>query len=219
MPLSQVPTASAAAPPQFAQVDSPGVFTTAIGDFNGDGRDDVIANQGVTLGAPGSWQVELWYGNADGTISAGPIVTPSAGTDFGFLGHRASTADVTGDSRADLLVPTRTGCTTDPPPDHSPTCTGRALTLLPGNASTGFGTPVEVPLLGSGFLSERIRTADLGPAPGHDLTLIVDSSLHIGINDGAGGFTWSVAAPPPDLRYIDLTVAVLDPDGRRNDLR
>lgn len=219
VPLSQgAQIASATTPPQFTPVDSPAVFTTAIGDFNGDGRDDIIANQGVTTGAPGSWQVELWYGNADGTISPGPIVTPAAGTDFGFLRHRASTADVTGDARADLVVPTRTGCTTDPLPGHSPICTGRALTILPGDPATGFGTPVEVQLPGNGFLSEQVGTADLGPAPGHDLTLIVDSALHIGINDGAGGFTWSVAAPPPDLRYTDVTVAVLDPDGRRNDL-
>jgi uncharacterized protein YkwD len=67
----------------------PGVPTALHGDFNGDGRDDLL-----TYG-PGSTTDELWFGNADGTLTKRSVSVNGQ--------YRPVAGDFDGDGKAEIL--------------------------------------------------------------------------------------------------------------------
>ncbi|MFN7145933.1 MAG: FG-GAP-like repeat-containing protein, partial [Myxococcota bacterium] len=79
----------------------------ATGDFDGDGKDDVV------VGAPGAGEVYVYYGTS--TIPAGsPDRTATAPSGAGSFGAALDTADVNRDGYDDLVVGASTSTTTAP---------------------------------------------------------------------------------------------------------
>jgi hypothetical protein len=67
-------------------------FLAVVGDFNGDGKDDVAIN------LPGNIEIAIYYSNGDGSFYEGTEVDPG-----GYPGALA-VADFNGDGRSDLAV-------------------------------------------------------------------------------------------------------------------
>jgi uncharacterized protein (TIGR03437 family) len=94
----------------------PGVAAMAVGDFNGDGKPDIVYE------VPNSQLVfpaVVLFGNGDGTFRLGPTVTP---------GGNPAIADFNGDGKPDILI--------GPP---SPT------TILLSHGDGTFASPIAVP--------------------------------------------------------------------------
>jgi len=64
----------------------------AVGDFNGDGNDD------VAISLPGEGTISIYYSNGDGTFSQGAQVDP------GQLPQTMVVGDFNGDGKLDLAV-------------------------------------------------------------------------------------------------------------------
>ena len=96
---------------------SPGTaYTVAVGDFNGDGKPDLV------VGGGGSIEIEVLLGHGDGSFSA---PTPSTTGTVG--GYVAVVGDFNGDGKLDAL-------TTD-------SSTGN-IAVLPGKGDGTFGDPI-----------------------------------------------------------------------------
>jgi hypothetical protein len=72
-----------------------GAFGIFVGDFDGDGRRDVF----VLGGSSSSPQIQVLFGNGDGTFSPGPVQTLPTNAARGFW----TVADLNGDGKDDLV--------------------------------------------------------------------------------------------------------------------
>lgn len=172
--------------------DTGGFSVGAVaGDFNGDGKLDVIvANSGVTAGGGQGSGVTVWLGNGDGTFTlanSSPIA----------LGQSLSaivTADFNGDGKLDLAV-TDSG--------------GNAVIILLGNGDGTFGTPSTIPV---GNTPIAIVVGDFDGDGKLDLAVANEGdgtiTLLLGNGDGtltqASGSPYAVGAVPVGIAAADF---------------
>ena len=145
-----------------------------VGDWNGDGKGDVITRQGK------GDSLVLRPGRGDGTFAAGSHMSKGGWKSFSYL---AAVGDVTGDRDPDLIGRTSSGI----------------ATIFPGNGAKGFEAPIRTPWdvrtfnqIGSGVWKTRafLKSAYLGS----------DGSFVPSLASGAGrlkGYDWVLG--PGDL--------------------
>lgn len=143
--------------PQSFEIDDVQIYqcspttSNTTGDFNGDGRADVLAvdNAGVL------W---LWRGTGTGTLEPDPI---RAGTGWGSMTWIAAVGDLDGDGRADLMARDTAGRLWSYNGDGTRSFSSRALigtswqtmtSIVPMPDMTGDGVPELLGLTASGDL-------------------------------------------------------------------
>jgi hypothetical protein len=143
----------------------------AIGDFNGDGRVDLI-DRGCSISQP-TCTISLWLGNGDGTFQ-----TANAISDVSGAGPVA--ADVNGDSNLDLIGTSS---------DHT------QLVILLGNGDGTFQQAVTFP---AGTNPAISALADLDGDKAPDMIAINASSNSVSVLLNTGtDFSISASAPSP----------------------
>lgn len=158
----------------------------AVGDFNADGKRDVVVRQ---LGSSGSASVLILPGKGDGTFAA-PIAlgTFSGGVTF------ARIADLNGDHVMDLVI-----------------CDGSTLYVYPGNGDFTFDTPAT---LATGYFLLGGVVGDFNGDGKPDIAVASHDggyALRIYLNQGALNFTFNDT--PLDRRSNDVVAVDLNKDG------
>jgi hypothetical protein len=132
----------------------------AAGDFNGDGRLDLLAAVPGNLGQnPGG--LSLFLGNGDGTFQ------PAAKVPAGNIPSSLAVADFNRDKKTDVAVSNRqlvTGGTMD------------SIRLLTGDGKGGFGTPVTVATVPLNDEVTSLFTADFNGDGNPDLAYLIVST-------------------------------------------
>jgi len=164
---------------QSVLYDKPTVWGPAgfvVGDFNNDGKPDLIVNVlvSVPLVSPAQYKLDLLNGNGDGTFELVPDVVPSLST-----GGEVSAADFDGDGKLDTAL------------YYADTA---ELLVLPGNGDGAFQAVVAFTELPKGLPSVIDVNGDKAP----DLILLdqTNNSVAVMLNVGTD-FSISAAAASP----------------------
>lgn len=180
------------APPVVYPSD-PAPWSTAVGDFNEDGRTDVAVGEGCG-------GITVFLGNGDGTLDGG--------TDYDndLASTVIATGDFNGDDHEDLITTART---------HAWECLPATVLYL----GHGDGTFIEVLLLDSGEYDIAVEDFD---DDGWDDFVLANGDLYLSNGDGSfdpfgnvgGGNDWVTAGDLnqddiPDLVGSNITGAVL----------
>jgi hypothetical protein len=168
----------------------------AVGDFNADGKLDVVAaSSGVQATAGQGTGVTAWLGNGDGTFTLANGSPISVGRSLSAI----VTADFNGDGKLDLAV-------TD--------SSGNAVIILPGNGDGTFGAPTTIPV-GNG--PDAIVAGDFNNDGKLDLAVANsgDGTITLLLGNGDGTFTPSSGSPYTVGQYpYQITAADFNGDGK-----
>lgn len=166
----------------------------AAGDYNGDGKQDVIAG-GVLVGEPGSntppeYAAYIFYGNGDGTLQTGKVVDvalPFVAADFNHDG-------ITDVASVSIASP-------------------QSLSVLLGSSSGSFTTapPVSLPSLVTDG-SYNLAYAGIDSSRGEVNLATLGATTTILRGDGKGGFTVGESYP----YTLSTLVPATDADGTAN---
>ena len=141
----------------------------AVGDFNGDGKLDLVVGV-VSLGNASKSHVDLLLGRGDGTFSSG-ISLDSGGCRAG----SPFAADLNGDGMLDLALVAGGGS-----PDGICVFSGGTISILAGNGDGTFQPPA---ILSSANATNLGAATDLGGSRSPDLvTLNNDSTISVILN-------------------------------------
>jgi hypothetical protein len=138
----------------------PGEGPIATGDFNGDGKQDVLTAS--------SSQLAVFYGNGDGTLQSPKTISANNGT--------LITQDFNHDGLTDVAYVTQGSASSS-----------SSLQVLLGNSSGAFTTGVNLPLSGSAY-STVVYAGSTNNGNNINLALISDHTSIL-LGDGKGGFT------------------------------
>lgn len=189
-----------AAPVQVATGPDP--WGLSAGDFDGDGRVDLVAASPATV-APQSGAVNNSGGIAllrQDPMHVGRFL-PSQWTSTGGAATDTAMADLTGDGRVDLIVA------------DGVLANGRALLLEQNAAPLGTLRPPLALAIGSGRGSEDVAVGDIDGDGRVDIVLAATDAVVILRQNGSGSFD-----PPTvlgaGLRPQGVAIADIDGDGR-----
>ncbi|WP_263354011.1 FG-GAP-like repeat-containing protein [Acidicapsa acidisoli] len=157
--------------------------SVVIGDFNGDGKQDVLISIDPVDEEPVLSSFFLYIGNGDGTLQNAVPVAVSAPVALGF-GSPMLAADLNHDGITDLVYVTSPAFSTTPGP--------AAVQVLLGNSSGQFDLGANIPLSWYDFGAGGTGLAFAGATgSGNDLDLVVtNDQATILLGDGNGGFTF-----------------------------
>jgi hypothetical protein len=142
-----------------------GTVSFAVGDFNGDGREDIATSNSASQFG-GTPSIGVLVGNGDGTFHTGPSLS------LGVTATALAAGDFRGDSKLDLAMA-----------NNAPSNT---LTLLQGNGNATF---VAAPTLAVSFPATAIAAADFTGDGKPDLAVTgIGGSVSIFLNNGSGTF-------------------------------
>lgn len=163
-------------------------FGISAGDFNGDGKLDLIA--AVVGGA-----IEVIPGNGDGTFGL-PVTTQVVTNGTYYIGSPLAVGDFNGDSKLDVAVPL-----------NPVSGVNGAVAVLPGNGDGSFKSPVIYPMQAN----SNIIAADVN----HDgiLDLVGDGSgISVLLGNGDGTFKPEIDSSQ-GTGYGDLVLGDFNGDG------
>jgi hypothetical protein len=159
-------------------------WTVDVGDFDGDGKPDLIV-QGTAKGNATASGIALLLSNGDGTFSQGSAVATG-----GCRNSSPTVADFDGDSKLDLVFFGNDNCF--PNPKNNP-----RLLVMGGNGDGTFQTAVNV----GGSLAPLIA-ADLDGNKSPDVVALNNSTantISVLLNTAGTDFSISVSAPSPSI--------------------
>ncbi len=236
-------SAPSALPHGTASFAATGTVFLAHGDFNGDGKQDLLATSVTPLGTLTFPQTYLLLGHGDGSFEA-PVVTGSSL-------YGGTVLDFNQDGRDDLLLARTSGgnlqveladanglfsggtVNSPAPSDSSPflamaagdlnndgrpdvVLAGQYLYFLGGKGDGSFnaaGAPMDLPI----SLGQQVSLA-VGDFDGDDTldvaALIDNTKVYVYYGNGDGTFSASVAAATLNHGSASMQVADLDGDGR-----
>ncbi len=188
-------TFSPASTPTYAVGAHPSAI--AVGDFNGDGKlDVVVANSGDSTGVGSS--VSILLGNGDGTFQ--PASTKAAG----FRPFAIVVADFNGDGKLDVAIANFGQYLTND---------GTTVTVLQGDGAGGFGIPVDF-TVGKAPFSLAVGDFNGDGKPDLAVANYDDTTVSILINNGSGGFLPASNIPAGSNANISVAVADFNGDGK-----
>jgi len=160
----------------------------AVGDFNGDGRIDIVVSG-----------VAILPGNGNGTFGAARAVTgpPARMSEV----EEAITADFNGDGHRDLGVLTFDG-----------------IDIYPGNGDFTFQPKMSLPGGANGNTPIRAFVGDFNGDGRRDIAAVLQvSAIEVFLNRGGLLFDAStIVLPPPATNMADITAGDLNRDGRQD---
>ncbi len=172
----------------------------AVADFNRDGRPDVAVLRDLVL----SSEIQVFFGNGDGTLSA-PLVLSDSATTPGFIGA----ADLNGDGIPDLVVSARNN-----------------VSIWLGKPGGAFAAPVSYSIQGGYQFTGYSVTLAFGDFNGDGkIDIAVPSqagNLVLLLGHGDGTFSmgsviplsFPAGAPPGPFGPVNLVAADFNGDGR-----
>ncbi|NYF88946.1 FG-GAP-like repeat-containing protein [Tunturiibacter empetritectus] len=141
------------------------------GDFNGDGKQDIIA---------GNAQLAVYYGKGDGTLNSPQLITASVATNS--IGQSFVTGDFNRDGLADVAY------LSSDPQSQDPSAPAISLQILLGDPSKNFTTGATL------ALNPSMNYAQIVPFQNTTTSSVTNFALvggvtSIAINDGNGGLS------------------------------
>jgi len=174
----------------------------ALGDFNRDGKlDVVVAAHGTPNGGSDPGAVVVLLGKGDGTFQ--PPVTLTVG---GLHPSAVAAADLNNDGKLDLAVLMDTGTFGQP----------ATLAIFLGQGNGAFAAARTFSLQSTTFLAPGgVTIGDLNGDGKPDIALISGGQqVEILFGDGAGGFQEAAVLPPTEFGPVALAMTDLDRDGK-----
>ena len=141
-----------------------GLLSVAIGDVNGDGKQDLMVTNGCGPGACSKGTITVLLGNGDGTYQS-PVAYDSGGYGTG----AAAVADVNGDGKLDLVV--ANACDLSTGGNCAYVGTSGVVGVLQGNGDGTFQAPQ---VYGSGgyWVSNYVTVADVDADSKPDILVV-----------------------------------------------
>ena len=166
----------------------------AVGDVNGDGKNDVVMTTSYYFDPVADFRLWVFLQGSDGTLSS-PVSYATAAT-YGNRPLSLAIGDITGDGKADVAVGVD----------------GVGVEVFPQLASSALGSPAMYATPDS----NKIRLGDLDGNGRLDVAGVGwgTNTASVLLNDGHGGLGAAVPYPVPHAGYEDLEVADVTGDGR-----
>ena len=170
--------------PSPAFVDGTNAQAVVLGDFNGDGRVDVVTADAGPIIGQSNGTIDLLLGNGDGTLQAPTSLT------IGPNPTALITGDLNGDGHPDLVTANPNGGT---------------VSVLLGTGAATFGTRTD---FSAGFDPAAAATGDFNGDGRPDLVTAGPNSLSVSLGQGDGTFqaatTLSLGATPVGVAVGDF---------------
>jgi fibronectin type 3 domain-containing protein len=166
----------------------------AIGDVNGDGRNDVVMTTSYYFDPANDFHVFVFLQSADGTLS--PPVSYATAATYGNRPLSVSIGDITGDGRGDVVVG----------------IDGIGVQVFPQLPSGALGSPAMYATADS----NKIRLGQLDGDGRLDVAGVGwgTNTVSVLFNDGHGGLSSPVTYPVQHAGYEDLEVGDVNADAR-----
>jgi hypothetical protein len=202
-------------PAQFYAVEGR-VNSLAVGDFNGDGKLDLVMVNEVN-----DVTVNIALGNGDGTF--GPAVTVASGlvpTPPGsvLMGPPSvAVGDLNGDGKLDLVVPSGIRVTTYSGPYGNIYSDRNCANVLLGHGDGTFTSPATTYSGDGGLTTDRpapVAVGDFNRDGKLDVVTAGEEGTSVLLGDGKGDLQLSAQQPPFGADATSLAVADLNGDGK-----
>jgi Domain of unknown function (DUF4347)/FG-GAP-like repeat len=162
-----------------------------LGDFNGDGKLDLVQTASGGAGSQGSTNISVLLGNGQGNFGAPTLI------DVGSNVNNVVTGDFNIDGKLDLAVRTQEN-----------------VSVLLGNGQGSFGVPTDVATFDSRYFEQQV--ADINSDGKPDIVvynLSGGNNISVLLGDGQGGFVANSFAS--GISYTDeVAVADFNSDGK-----
>ena len=167
----------------------------ATGDFNSDGKSDLIVVRAGDASVNDNGDATIFLGNGDGTFSPGQVLAPGKNP------FAVAVSDLNADHKLDLIFASSTANSTD-----------NSVTILLGNGDGTFQSPVTYAVPAGGTPSS-ISVTDVNQDGRSDLAVFWGLSVDFFFGNGDGTFQNGPSVFAGTLRFFS-TIGDFNQDGK-----